>query len=119
MTLFFYTPIWFFFIDTRLDELPINELLFHSVYQGLIVSLVSLWLFTKAATSLGPTTTAVFMAAVPGVSLLLSMPVLAEYPTTMNIVGMSITTVGILFASGLALFWLRQLKLKLSSATAG
>ena len=112
ITLFIYTPIWFFFVDTHLDELPINELIFHGIYQGIIVSLVALWLFTKAANLLGPTTTAVFMAAVPAVSLLLSMPVLNEYPTAMNIVGLLITTLGILFASGIALFWLRQLKLK-------
>ncbi|HBA36198.1 MAG TPA: hypothetical protein DCZ12_18910 [Gammaproteobacteria bacterium] len=111
ISLFVYVPLWFVFCDTQVWELPPAELLFHGVYQGIIVSLISLWLFTKAASLLGATTTAVFMAAVPTVSLLMSMPVLGEYPTLMNIAGVFITTLGILIASGLGLFWFQRIKL--------
>jgi drug/metabolite transporter (DMT)-like permease len=86
--------------DLHAGAQAIGEIVLQGAYQGLLVSLAALLLMARTVQTLGATTTAVFMAGVPPLSGLLSIPVLGEVPGPLEWAGMALTAVGIALASG-------------------
>jgi len=84
-----------------LADWPWDEVLLQGTYQGLIVSFVGFSGFTIATRILGAPTMAAFMAAVPGIVLILAWPLLGEVPSLLATLGVGVATLGILFASNL------------------
>jgi len=58
-----------------------GELLFQSIYQGIMMSVVALFAFNRAVVLLGPRAAAVIIALVPVTATLLAIPVLGEWPS--------------------------------------
>jgi drug/metabolite transporter (DMT)-like permease len=61
----------------------------------------ALLLYTRAVALLGAARGAVFAALVPSFSLLLAIPLLQEIPTRLQLAGVVLVTVGMVFALGL------------------
>ncbi|WP_366655659.1 DMT family transporter [Fodinicurvata sp. EGI_FJ10296] len=95
-----FVPLWLAVLPSTLLEAPVGEIVLQGAYQGLLVSLAALLLMARTVQTLGATTTAVFMAGVPPLSGLLSIPVLGEVPGPLEWAGMALTAVGIALASG-------------------
>jgi drug/metabolite transporter (DMT)-like permease len=58
-----------------------SELVFQSIYQGIMMSVVALFAFNRAVVLLGPRAAAVIIALVPVTTTLLAIPVLGEWPS--------------------------------------
>ncbi|HKY93668.1 MAG TPA: EamA family transporter [Kiloniellales bacterium] len=84
-----------------LADWPWGEVALQAGFQGVIVSLLALVLFTRANALLGSTALAAFVAAVPAVSLLLAIPVLGEVPSALAVAGVVVVTLGVACILGL------------------
>ena len=63
---------------TRLAQIPIADIAIRTIFQGVLVSIVSLLLYGRAVAILGASGGAAFGALVPALSALLAIPLLDE-----------------------------------------
>lgn len=89
------TPIWII-SDSNLSECPLKEILFHLFYQGFLVSIVALFLFSYTVKILGSVITSMFTAFVPALTALLGILFLSEWPTSMQWIGIGLCMGGLL-----------------------
>jgi len=80
---------------------PIDLLLYHGVYQGVLVAIVALYCYSKSVTILGSARGAIFASLVPPISLVLSYLILGEQMTRVEIVGSLSICLGMILALGL------------------
>ena len=85
-----YLPVWALALPSHLAQVPIGVSVAQAIMQGLMVTVVSVVLFTRALMLLGPERVSLVTALVPGVAGALSVPLLGE-------------EVGLLDAGGLVL----------------
>jgi drug/metabolite transporter (DMT)-like permease len=71
--------------------------LMQATLQGLLSGVVAVILYGIAIRSLGVAGGSAFIALVPASAALLAIPMLGEYPTAADVIGMSITAMGVLF----------------------
>ena len=90
-----FIPIWYFFLPSTLGAASINEILLQALFQGLGPSFLALIFFTYAIQALGATPVAGFAAVVPATAALLAIPVLGEYLTVIEWIGVAIVTLGL------------------------
>ncbi len=79
---------------------PASELLLQFVYQGWLVAFAATLLFFVAIRFAGAPTAAALQALAPGVSAGLGAVMLAEPIGQLQVVGLAITILGVMFASG-------------------
>ncbi len=91
-------PVYLLVLEPGLTAAPVGEVLFHAVYQGLVVTIVALVAFTRAVAALGAAPTAMITAAVPVVATVLAVPLLGERPSLMEVAGLALVTAGMLTA---------------------
>jgi len=92
------TPLYFLFGNPTIFQAELNEILIQGVFQGVIVAILALYIYTKTIELLGPSRTALFVSLVPGFTALIAYPILAEVPTNMEIVGLVVVTIGMVVA---------------------
>ncbi|MCW5731145.1 MAG: DMT family transporter [Alphaproteobacteria bacterium] len=93
-----YPPIYLFATGARVLSLPAGELLVQGLYQGLAIGLASLFLYLHAASLLGASRAALFIALVPGMGNLLAFLVLDEPLSPMAVSGLVAVTIGMAIA---------------------
>jgi drug/metabolite transporter (DMT)-like permease len=81
---------------------PWREIVIQAVFQGVLSAVVALLLYTRAVAILGAARGAVFAALVPTFSLLIAIPLLHELPTHLQLAGVVLVTIGMVFALGLS-----------------
>jgi drug/metabolite transporter (DMT)-like permease len=74
---------------------PIGLVLFHAINQGVLNVVVGLWLWSFAATIIGAGATGRFPALIPVVGTLAAIPILGEWPKTLQLAGMALVVVGL------------------------
>lgn len=91
------TPFWLVFSDglSALQAIPTIDLLFHIIYQGVIVSVAALFLFSYAIKSIGALSASLFMAFVPTTTALLAFITINEQPTTGQWIAITLCTLGL------------------------
>jgi len=94
-----YLPIWFFLLPKGIAEAEPAQLWLQIGYQGLLPNLVGLSLLTFAVRHIGPSVTAAFMSAVPGLGALLSLLILGEFLDKYAWLGIFVLTIGILLTT--------------------
>ncbi len=92
-------PVYLAFMPRATGQAPWSEILLQGLYQGLGPSILGVLFFTMAIRSIGPTPTAAIMAGVPGLTTLLAIPVLGEWPSMLAWTGLAAVTVGILLTT--------------------
>jgi len=100
VNLVLYGPVYLLFLPKAVDIAPWSEIILQALYQGLGPSVLAVLFFTTAIRSIGPSTTAATMALVPGLSTLLAIPVLGEWPSVYAWIGMALASAGIVLAAG-------------------
>jgi len=93
-----YLPPYFFFAGSHLLEVPVFDVIFQAIFQGILSVLVALLLYTKAVAILGAAKAAVFAALVPGISVIFAIPILNEIPGPIQLLGIILVTGGMLLA---------------------
>jgi drug/metabolite transporter (DMT)-like permease len=90
-----YLPVYLGFGLSNLAHASAGELLFQSIYQGVMMSVVALFAFNRAVVLLGPRAAAVIIALVPVTAILLAIPVLGEWPSWPSATAICIIALGV------------------------
>lgn len=85
--------------DTGIPATPIAELLLQAIFQGIVVTLFAGFLIAFTIKSLGPITTTMFMASVPGVTALMGYIALREPLTMIEMISVVICMIALLINS--------------------
>jgi drug/metabolite transporter (DMT)-like permease len=99
-SLLIYLPFYFAIFGTRLTLLPTTDLAVQTIYQGILVTVVSLTFYGSAIDILGMSGGAAFGALVPLLSGLFAIPLLGEWPKPTDWSGMLLITAGVYLTSG-------------------
>lgn len=94
-----FVPGYFLSGITMLFEADIREVIWQGLFQGLAISVLSLIVYTTALEKLGAETVALFAAATPAVTTLLSIPLLGEQPNYLTCLGVLFVTTGIIVSA--------------------
>jgi drug/metabolite transporter (DMT)-like permease len=73
-------------------------LLLQGIFQGVLIGAASIFVYSRAVASLGAVDTALFTAAVPCVTTVAAIFLLAEIPGPMAIAGVAVVTIGMAVA---------------------
>jgi drug/metabolite transporter (DMT)-like permease len=99
-SLVIYLPIYLAFFGTRLARLPFPDIAVQALFQGVVVTIVSLLLYGRAVAILGASSGSAFGALVPVLSALLAIPILGEWPNETDWLGIVLISAGVYLASG-------------------
>lgn len=99
-SLVIYLPIYLALYGTRLAQLPLAEITVQAMFQGVLVTIVSLLLYGRAVVILGASGGAAFGALVPALSALFAIPVLGEWPNETDWVAIVLISAGVYLVSG-------------------
>jgi len=99
-SLVIYLPIYLAVDGTHLAQAPLSAITVQAIFQGVLVTIVSLLLYGRAVALLGASKGAAFGALVPALSAIFAIPLLAEWPDETDWVGIVLISAGVYLASG-------------------
>lgn len=85
---------------SHLLSIPASVLVPQILVQGVLSGVVAVICFTRAAEQLGAARAALFPALVPASAILLGIPLAAEWPDGMQLLGLGLVSLGLLVAMG-------------------
>lgn len=97
-SLFTWVPILVIFGSVSINQDNVNAWLIQGISQGVITAILGLWLYSLAVRKLGAARGSLFGALVPAVAVFGGFIFLSETPTTIEMIGVSLTTLGILIS---------------------
>lgn len=100
MSMLVYVPIYLLFLPHQLGSTPWSAIIGQTIYQGIVVSIVSLVAYARAVSILGASLGASFASLVPVLAMLAAIPLLGEIPAKSDVLGIIVITVGVFLASG-------------------
>jgi drug/metabolite transporter (DMT)-like permease len=89
-----FLPVYVLLPHEALFTIGLRQLLVQMAVQGVLVGAVSIFVYTRAVSILGPTVPALFTAAVPCLTTLAAIPLLSETPSRVVFSGVAIVTIG-------------------------
>ena len=95
-----YLPIYLALRGAHFAHIPLADLMVQAIFQGVLVTIVSLVLYGQAIAQIGASGGAAFGALVPVLSALIAIPILGEWPSGSDWVGIGVIAVGVYLASG-------------------
>jgi drug/metabolite transporter (DMT)-like permease len=95
-----YLPLYLAWRGARLAEMSLTELAFQAIFQGVLVTIVSLLLYGRAIAILGVSGGAAFGALVPVLSAFFAIPLLGEWPDGSDWLAIALIAAGVYLASG-------------------
>jgi drug/metabolite transporter (DMT)-like permease len=81
-------------------QLPPGEFAVQAIFQGIVVTIVAVALYGRAVAVLGASGGAAFGALVPALSALFAIPLLGEWPSASDWLGIALISAGVYLASG-------------------
>jgi drug/metabolite transporter (DMT)-like permease len=99
-SLVLYLPVYLALFGTRLARVPPVDLAVQTIFQGILVTIVSIVLYGRAVAILGASGGAAFGALVPALSALFAIPVLGEWPSATDWLGIALVSAGVYLTSG-------------------
>lgn len=99
-SLVIYLPMYVAFYGARLGQLTLTKFAIQAFFQGVVVTIVALFLYGRAVVTLGASNGAAFGALVPALSALFAIPLLAEWPTATTWIAIVLISIGVYLASG-------------------
>lgn len=91
-------PVWTTLLPMHLSGSPWGPIALQAGYMGMIVGVVSMYLYMLAVTLLGSVRASIFVALVPIVTAFVSAVLLAEHPTMPEVVGMIVVVAGVVLS---------------------
>ncbi|HYN79074.1 MAG TPA: DMT family transporter [Lamprocystis sp. (in: g-proteobacteria)] len=95
-----YLPIYAFFLPHRIAAASWAVIAVQTVYQGVLVAIVSLYAYARAVGILGASLGASFASLVPVLAMLAAIPLLGEVPRPADYFGIAAITLGVFLSSG-------------------
>ncbi|CAN2535317.1 hypothetical+protein [Methylocapsa aurea] len=99
-SLILYGPVYLAFHGLHGMDAPLRDIVTQALFQGVMVSIVALFLFGKGIEILGASAGAAFSALVPPMAALIAIPILGEVPTLAEQVALLAVSLGVYLASG-------------------
>jgi drug/metabolite transporter (DMT)-like permease len=99
-SLVIYLPVYLAWRGAALARIPLTELAVQAVFQGVLVTIVSLLLYGRAVALLGAPRGAAFGALVPALTALIAIPLLGEWPHATDWLAIVLISAGVYLASG-------------------
>lgn len=90
-----YVPAYLIFAEGRILHVPIGLVLAQAVYQGVLNSIIGLWLWGQGVRVLGAGGTQFFPPLIPVIGTLAAIPILGEWPGPVQGAGIVLIVVGI------------------------
>lgn len=90
---------WYLWSGGAFWTKPWGAVLVHAVNQGILNVVVGLWLWAWAATVIGAGAAGRFPALIPVVGTLSAIPLLGEWPQSLQLVGMALVVIGLLLSA--------------------
>ena len=90
-------PLWFTGLPTNMTEAFWGSIVFQMLFQGLGPGLIAVIAYALMIEYLGATPTAALSACVPSTATLLAIPVLNEWPSFYQWLGIFIVSIGLVF----------------------
>ena len=90
-----YAPVYLAATTTRVLTLPLGDVLTQAAFQGVLIGIVSVVLYTRVVQALGANAAALAAAFVPALTTLLAIPFLGEMPSPTALAGVLLVTLGI------------------------
>lgn len=100
VSLVVYLPIYLLFLPHQLADTPWTTIVGQTLYQGVVVSIISLVAYARAVSILGASLAASFASLVPVLAMLSAIPLLGEMPGISDVAGIAVITLGVFLASG-------------------
>jgi drug/metabolite transporter (DMT)-like permease len=95
-----YLPVYALFLPHRIMDAPISAVVIQTIYQGIFVSIISLFAYARAVSILGASLGSSYASLVPVLAMLTAIPVLGEWPRTIDYIGIAAITFGVFLSSG-------------------
>ena len=95
-----YLPIYLALCGGHLAQMPIADIAVQALFQGILVTIVSLVLYGRAIVMLGASGAAAFGALVPALSALFAIPLLGEWPSGSDWAAIMLVSIGVYLTSG-------------------
>jgi drug/metabolite transporter (DMT)-like permease len=95
-----YAPFYFGIRGLHLAQVAVADLAIQVIFQGIVVTIISLVLYCRAVLILGASRGSAFGALVPALSAVLAIPLTGERPTASGWVGIVLISAGVYLASG-------------------
>jgi drug/metabolite transporter (DMT)-like permease len=89
-----FLPIWWLALPSSVATAPTGAILVQIVYQGFLSSVIAGFLYTTAVARIGPASTTLIGALVPGLVALAAWPLLGEALGLLGMVGVVLAMVG-------------------------
>jgi len=99
-SLVIWLPIYFATSPTHLAQIPVADLAVQAVFQGIVVTIVSLVLYVRSVAILGASGGAAFGALVPALTAFIAIPLLGEWPSDIGWVAIVLISAGVYLTSG-------------------
>jgi drug/metabolite transporter (DMT)-like permease len=99
-SLVLYLPFYIWFAGTSVFNAPLFDIGLQAVVQGLLTAIVALLLYGAMVSLLGATGGAAFVALTPVVTGLMAIPVLGEWPMTVDWLAIVLICGGVYVVSG-------------------
>ncbi|TDR94780.1 DMT family transporter [Enterovirga rhinocerotis] len=94
-----FVPIYLVLIEPRLFAVPVEVLVFQALYQGIVNSIVVLWLWGHGVKVLGAGGTQLFPPMIPVVGTIFAIPILGEWPGPIQVAGIALIVAGLAAAA--------------------
>mgnify|MGYP000535897523 FL=1 len=95
-----YLPVYLLFLPHRIMEAPLGPVITQTIYQGIFVSIISLYAYARSVAILGASLGASFASLVPVLAMLTAIPLLGEWPKASDYIGIAAITFGVFLSSG-------------------
>ncbi|MBU3888128.1 DMT family transporter [Methylosinus sp. KRF6] len=99
-SLILYGPVYLAFHGLHGMDAPLRDIVIQTLFQGVMVSIVALFLFGKGIELLGASAGAAFSALVPPMAALIAIPLLGETPSLIEQIALLCVSLGVYLASG-------------------
>lgn len=95
-----YLPVYLLFLPHRIMDAPLGPIITQTIYQGIFVSIISLFAYARSVSILGASLGASFASLVPVLAMLTAIPLLGEWPKASDYIGIAAITFGVFLSSG-------------------
>jgi drug/metabolite transporter (DMT)-like permease len=95
-----YLPFYFLFAQSHIAWGNFGEVLFQMFYQGVMTAIVAFIAYTRGILLIGVTRASALVPLVPVLSTLGAIPLLHEWPSSREMTGVIVLSLGVLLASG-------------------
>lgn len=99
-SLVLYLPLYAIVAQRSFLKAPLLDVALQAVVQGVLTAIVALLLYGRMVGILGATGGAAFVALTPAITALAAIPILNEWPSTIDWIAITLISVGVYFVSG-------------------